>query len=154
VKKPWLFISVITVVLLLVSAAFLFIAGKGEEQAEPSATTPEITSEISADDAAGTRLNDQEQIKEALLEKNKWNSEDVEVSISENDGVYARGMVGPVGGGPGGGMWFAKNVDGTWQIVWDGNGSIMCDALEAYPDFPTDMIPECYDPVTGEMTTR
>lgn len=93
-------------------------------------------------------------IKAVLVEKNGWNADEISVGVLQSDGTYAMGAAGPTEGGPGGGAWFAKKVDGQWKIVWDGNGSIMCSDLKDYPDFPNTMIPECYDQTTGNMVQR
>ena len=41
-----------------------------------------------------------------------------------------------------------------WEIVWDGNGIITCEALTKYPDFPSDLIPQCYDQTKNTMVIR
>jgi hypothetical protein len=51
-------------------------------------------------------------------------------------------------------MWFAAKVNGIWKLVWDGNGQINCSDIAAYPAFPTDMIPECWDTTTNKVITR
>lgn len=77
------------------------------------------------------------------------------ISVSEVvDDTYAKGGASPAGGGPGGGMWFAKKVDGEWELVWDGNGAIYCKDLEGYEDFPGRLIPECYDETTMQVVPR
>lgn len=152
-KKIGFFIAILIPAVAAVGI-LLFTSANRSEKENVSVPNEEVVNELEENGAAGTRLNDQEQIKEALVEKNDWNLEDIEVSIIENDGIYAKGMVGSVGGGPGGGIWFAVNEVGTWEIVWDGNGIIMCEDLVEYPDFPSDMIPECYNSSTDEMITR
>lgn len=97
---------------------------------------------------------DDDLIKSALVAKHNWDSEEVEVTVVENTGEYASGGAKFINSEAGGGMWFAAMVEGEWQIVWDGNGTIMCEDLTEYPDFPVDMIPECYDSETGEMLSR
>ena len=52
------------------------------------------------------------------------------------------------------GIWFAAKVGGVWELVWDGNGSIYCSDLVNYPDYPIDMIPECYDEIEGKIVNR
>lgn len=96
--------------------------------------------------------DDADLIKEALIKKNNW-EEDLEftVDISSNDGVYADGLVVSQGGG---GFFFAKKVNGIWEIVADGNGAIFCSSLEKYNDYPKTLIPECYDEQTGETIPR
>ena len=90
----------------------------------------------------------------ALLEKNGWDSNSVDVTLDQVlDDRYASGGVRDVPG-LGGGLWFAALVDGEWRIVWDGNGAIDCPSLEPYPDFPTSMIAQCYNPSDGSITKR
>jgi hypothetical protein len=69
--------------------------------------------------------------------------EEIIVGISDRTDIYAMGGVsfkGEISGG-----WFlAANLDGEWEIVQDGNGTIICQIIEPY-DFPGDMVPTCYD---------
>jgi hypothetical protein len=95
-----------------------------------------------------------EDIKALLVAKNNWNADEIKVTVSENDGTYAKGGVGAVTPQGGGGLWFAAKVNGKWNIVYDGNGIITCDSLTNYPDFPASMIPECYDASTNQMVER
>lgn len=91
----------------------------------------------------------------SLLEnKNSWKKGEMKVTVAEVAGNYARGGVGGVEPGPGGGMWFAAKVNGNWKIVYDGNGIIFCEALADYPDFPTSMIPQCFDETTQAVVKR
>lgn len=91
-------------------------------------------------------------IKNQLIAKHGSSVEALDISVSKVEGAYATGGAGKEG--LGGGMWFAAQVDGLWKLVWDGNGIISCADLESYPDFPTTMIPECFDPIGGEMVER
>ncbi len=77
----------------------------------------------------------------------------IEVTISDARDEFASGSSGPVGGGPGGGYWYAALVDGAWVIAADGNGVILCSEIAPY-DFPVDMIPECYDEATEQSVVR
>jgi hypothetical protein len=100
-------------------------------------------------------LSDSEQIKAALVEKNQWNSEDVAVDITKNDGTYAKGLVSStITPHVGGGLVFAAKVNENWQIVWDGNGMILCSDLTDYPNFPKDYIPACFDKATEKLINR
>jgi len=96
---------------------------------------------------------DEEAIKQALVAKHGWNTEDIIFTVSKSEGSYASGGIREKEA-VGGGMWFAAEVGGEWQIVFDGNGVITCASLVDYPDFPTSMIPECYNETTGQMVTR
>ncbi|MCR4326900.1 MAG: hypothetical protein NUV52_04585 [Candidatus Roizmanbacteria bacterium] len=91
-------------------------------------------------------------VREAIIAKSSSIVESLDVTVSQIDGNYAKGSVSDQGGG---GMWFAaKADDGTWKLVWDGNGVILCSDLTLYPDFPTSMIPGCYDESTQDTVTR
>lgn len=96
--------------------------------------------------------NDNDLIKQALFKKNNWKESDgITVTVSSNDGKYAKGGVTAQGGG---GYFFAAKVNGVWEIVADGNGVILCSALEKYPDYPKTFIPECWDDVKKINVTR
>ena len=97
---------------------------------------------------------DAEQIKEVLVAKYDWDADNIVLTVRTNDGQYASGGVREINALAGGGMWFAAKVDGQWQIVSDGNGTAMCSDLTAYPDFPSDLIPECWDEVSQKMIQR
>lgn len=95
----------------------------------------------------------EEQIANALADKNNWKPEEVQVSVNFNDEAYSTGGVTMLGS-RGGGMWFAVKNNGRWQIVWDGNGTVDCDSLNNFPNYPTKLIPECYDSVTSTLIKR
>ena len=72
-------------------------------------------------------------------------------TVSLIQGNYAKGMAS-VGGG--GAVWFAAKVNGTWKLVFIGNGTVQCSDLISYPNFPNTMIPECWDAVNQKNVTR
>jgi hypothetical protein len=86
----------------------------------------------------------------ALKHNSKENS--LTITVSKIEGNYAQGGASDEGGG--GGMWFAAKEDGAWRLVWDGNGVIECSTLTLYPNFPTSMIPECYDTAKQDIIKR
>jgi hypothetical protein len=90
-------------------------------------------------------------IRQALFLKNGWTDDSIEVTLSSNDGTYANGLVQSGGGG---GYFFAIKEDLEWKIVADGNGMIDCQLLTEYPDYPTTLIPECYDFQTETSVKR
>ena len=100
-----------------------------------------------------TAKTDEEQIMDLFVAKYNWQTDEVELMISENDGQYASGGVKQVGA-ISGGMWFAAKLGEDWHLVWDGNGTVMCSDLVNYPDYPTTMIPECYEEGSGQMKVR
>lgn len=141
------------VLLAIFGTAIYFQSQKIKEQNSTSSSTLTPSTIPSATIVNNTK-SDKDLIKEALVAKHGWNADEIAVSISKNDGTYATGSVGPATPGPGGGLFFAKKVNGSWQIVWDGNGIITCDDLKNYSDFPKDLIPQCYDSASGNMVTR
>jgi hypothetical protein len=72
-------------------------------------------------------------------------------TVSQIQGNYARGMASASGGGA---IWFAAKVNGTWKLVFIGNGTVQCSQLVNYPNFPNTMIPECWDAVNQKNVTR
>lgn len=93
-------------------------------------------------------------IKEALVKKHNWNINEIEVTVSKNDGIYASGGVEEKNSQVGGGYFFAVKDAGIWKIVADGNGTIDCENLVPYPDYPISLIPECYNMKTGKTVKR
>lgn len=93
-------------------------------------------------------------VKAQIVAKRGAGAEDLVITTREVAGDYARGSAQSLQPEAGGGMWFVANVEGEWQLVWDGNGTIACTDLTDYPDFPTGMIPECYDESAGDMIVR
>jgi hypothetical protein len=93
-------------------------------------------------------------IANALVAKHSdWKVNNLDINISKTEGDYASGGVNFIGE-MGGGMWFAAKVNTVWQIVSDGNGVITCDSLKNYPQFPTSIIPECFNETTQEIVKR
>ncbi|MDO8610488.1 MAG: hypothetical protein Q7R95_08130 [bacterium] len=90
-------------------------------------------------------VNEDELIKQTLFKKNNWKESDgITITVSSNDGQYAKGSITAQGGG---GYLFAAKVNGVWEIVADGNGTISCSSLEKYSNYPKTLIPECWDDV-------
>lgn len=99
--------------------------------------------------------NDTEEITQALIEKHPtWTADSIIVTINKNDGQYAGGGVKEKNAEVGGGYFFAVKDQGKWKIIADGNGTIDCAVLIPYPDYPTSLIPECFDMNTGKPVTR
>jgi hypothetical protein len=143
-------------VLVVLLGAFLFISfGLKNDDSNSNSETKSATEtekQIIGGDKDEGEKSDKELIKEVLVNKHDWNAEEIMITVSQNDGQYAKGGVGA--DGPGGGFWFAAKVDGNWEIVWDGNGLIMCEDLIDYPNFPTNLISSCYDSLANETVER
>jgi hypothetical protein len=76
-------------------------------------------------------------IKQLLIEKYGESANDMTVTVSQQQGNYARGGVTEPGGG---GMWLAVRIKGDWQLVFDGNGVPDCTMLKTTYSFPSDML--------------
>lgn len=87
-----------------------------------------------------------ESIKQALIKKNNWAKDmNLEVTISKREGIYVSGGVREKDTMAGGGYFFAVQDGGEWVIVADGNGVISCESVDLYPEYPSSLIPECWD---------
>lgn len=90
-------------------------------------------------------------MKAAIIAKRGQSASELTFSVSKIEGNYAKGGASAAGGGA---MWFAAKVNGKWTLVWDGNGVILCSDITAYPDFPKDMISECWNDKTNKNVIR
>ena len=158
-KKYFLIIGAILIIAAIVAGGFLIWSMRSEMPGiEPSPSpeavaSPVLTPKASVLPTAATETqSDLEGIQGAFAEKYNKPITDVTVTIEQNTGTYAKGGV-KFAGEIGGGWWLAYNDGTDWVIVADGNGTVMCDDLEGY-DFPTDMVPECWDETTSELIQR
>ena len=92
-----------------------------------------------------------EEIKILFAEKYERETENIELTISQQAEDYLLGTVGFLEEGetepsPGNSAGFlaAKDDGDNWILVFDGNGTIPCSSLEPY-QFPTEMVSECFD---------
>lgn len=152
-KKPFAIIPIILPAIIALGVIFFVQINRKSKSNIVPTPTPIINNNSSAQDI-NVQKSDAELIKDALVAKNNWNSEEIEITLSHNDGEYAAGGVGGETPQGGGGLWFAAKVNGNWQIVWDGNGIVMCENLTDYQNFPASLIPECYDINTNQMVKR
>ncbi len=93
-------------------------------------------------------------IKEILARKYQKAISELTVRVDKNTDNHAAGSVrfGPEG--TPGGLWFAAKTDNGWELVYDGNGIIPCDAINKY-NFPEDIVPQCLDTKNNnELITR
>lgn len=147
----------VALLFVIAVAAGAYFMGKAPAKA-PVAPTPLPAAEATVAPSAmpstaspTAAASDSELITKALYEKNQWPEGSVTVSVTSNDGTYAKGMAGGQGGG---GLFFAEKKAGAWKIVYDGNGIIPCDNLKDYPDFPKTLIPTCFDQAAGTTVKR
>ncbi|NIM03662.1 hypothetical protein GTN66_05880 [bacterium] len=158
-RKYILFTGVILIAAVMVGGVFLVWSMKpGAPPEEPSPSPTPIASPVASPRPSPSpspvvnpleTKSDLEQIKEAFAEKYNKQLAEITVTIDESTGTYANGGV-KFEGEIGGAWWLAYN-DGTgWIIVADGNGSVMCADVENY-NFPTSMVPECWDEDTNTL---
>jgi hypothetical protein len=75
-------------------------------------------------------------IKAAIIKKDNIKSE-FTLTISHENADYASGQISFEDGG---GMFLAAKINGQWQIVYSGNGSIDCKTIKAKYEFTPEML--------------
>jgi hypothetical protein len=147
-KNKLLLLVVIFLIILIGAASYLLI-GKDrriqeniQENTQTETTVEPVT------------VSDEEAIKGLLDKKYGNDPKTTSLTISNNEGDYAKGGYGMSDPQGGGGLWFAAKVDGNWEIVYDGNGIITCDRLNNYPNYPVSFIPECWNSNLNKMIER
>lgn len=93
---------------------------------------------------AAPTLTDEEAIRQALLVKLGWTAAEMDFSMGENTGIFARGGVKKVGEMSGAGWFAGKDSSGTWIIAYIGQGIPYCSEIQAF-NFPTTWISHCMD---------
>ena len=82
-------------------------------------------------------------IKNLFADKYNKTIAEVTINISQETENHIKGMVEISPGGPeNSGMFLAAKVNDSWNLVYDGQGSIICLAIGSY-NFPVDMVEEC-----------
>jgi len=153
-------VNIVTILLaaVIVAGGYYFLVYQPRHQA-PVATIPAAetaTPTMGPASTTSTPTLDETAVliaavKKGLVAEHGPDANTLTVTVSKVDGVYAKGMASATAGG---GIWFAAKVNGTWNLVWDGNGVILCKNLTTYPNFPKAMIPECYNDQTQKTVTR
>jgi len=128
----------------------------GSEQALPIVTSTPVPTQVPTHSAGSGQAVDDTAALIAMVKASEVarvgadaNASTYTVSLIQ--GNYAKGMAGGSGGGA---VWFAAKVNGTWKLVFIGNGTVQCSQLVNYPNFPNTMIPECWDAVNQKNVTR
>ena len=115
-----------------------------EEQVEPA--------DALAEEAAETEALKGE-LRQAFVNKYAdWDINNVVVELSMTTEGYATGSIG-FADTFGGGYFFAAETADGWVIAWDGQDLVDCADIEPY-DFPTEIIPYCYDYENGVDVER
>lgn len=93
-------------------------------------------------------------IAKAFADKYKKNLKVITVNIEKESGDFVKGSVKfsdvEVNQGA---MFFAKKIDGSWEIIWDGHGTYDCSLLDKY-SFPADFKSGCLPDKTGTSNTK
>lgn len=118
--------------------------------------TPTVTPAITVTKTPTPTVDETNVIKTAvmngLVAEHGDSAKELNITVAKIEGNYSKGGASVIG--QGGGMWFAAKVGSEWKLVWDGNGLILCSDLTPYPNFPTSMIPECYDQANNKLKVR
>ena len=93
----------------------------------------------------GGGYKDIEAIAAAFYEKFDSDATQVSIELFFDDGQHAAGGITDLPGNIRTGTVFLDKTQGTWQVVAAGRGSILCDDLKAFPEYPAALIPECAD---------
>lgn len=87
---------------------------------------------------------DETAIKQALLVMMGWPESDMEFSMGENTGQFARGSLKNKNEISGAAWFAARNSNGKWLILYVGQGVPYCNELQGY-NIPTSWISHCVD---------
>lgn len=158
-NKKYLVIGLILLGLAVAGGGFLWWTMRpSDSTTEPTPTQGAITEPVKE---AGSKkeeipsepkITDEESIAEAFAEKYIKPIEEVNITINQKAEPFARGGVAFTGE-MGGAMWLAYKEGNDWLIVFDGQGTIPCSAIEPY-DFPIEMASECWDEVNNKLIKR
>lgn len=75
------------------------------------------------------KVDNEKDIKQVILNKHSWTQDEVDITISKENGIFARGGIKEKEA-VSGGMFLAKKIDGKWEIVFEGNGAPDCNLLK------------------------
>ncbi len=88
-------------------------------------------------------VNKFEALKQLFADKYDKETSEITLSVSNEIATHVKGGVS-MGEGPGsGGYFLATNINGAWELVFDGNGAYECSMLYEY-EFPATMTEGCY----------
>ena len=140
-NKNTLNISWLIIFLSLLVACSTFEVGfedAAEQEVTPLVASPtaavEPTEEII--EVTSTPVNEDELlIRGSLAERLGVKPEDLQFAISQNTGTHVMGNVSD-------GYFIAVKDQGSWLILYDGQGTPYCQDIEPF-QVPIDMIPEC-----------
>ncbi len=109
----------------------------------PQPTQKQDTAEIAPEESVLVveKDNDYVLIQQEFSKKYDKPVDNVNLTINKIVGNFARGSI-TFKGARGGAGWLAAKQDGSWILVFDGNGIIPCADVAPY-DFPAEFTPGC-----------
>lgn len=99
----------------------------------------EITEEVKVKVEKKVEETVKEAVTKILTKKYNWEASKVSVQVDREFNDFATGSVG-FGEEIGGGGWLAKKIEGKWEVIWDGNGSVDCPKLRMEYQFPDEIL--------------
>lgn len=165
-KNIFPLVLIFLIILVLVGGAYWYgkqtTIQKAEEKAEEQSKTKETTTSGQKNNAEEKKpveepvedTNDQiiVALQELFAAKYSRKVEDAIVTISKREGDYVVGGI-KFSGEMAGGYVLAAKVEGAWKIVFDGNGTIPCSAVDEV-NFPSTLATECWDTVNNINVDR
>lgn len=118
----------------------------------PTKTTTSTPSKTQTPTPEPTKSAD-ELVANALYQEFSKDSSNLTFSIGKKSDNSAYGSMTFTDSGEGGYFVAAKDSEGNWKIIADGNGTIECSILDQY-NVPASVVEECYDSSLGESKTR
>jgi hypothetical protein len=107
-----------------------------QESTSEASSTPPVEPSAEINEPTPTPYNEDElAIRGALAARLGVPAEELQFSINQNTGTHAMGNVSN-------GYFIAVKDQGTWTILYDGQGTPYCQDIESF-QVPIDMVPEC-----------
>ena len=133
----------------------LLSGGLALAESSPSAESLfdlQISCGLLPDDPSGSSAIEN-QVLLAFAEKYGRPSAQISLKVNQFSENFASGVVN-FADEISGAYWLAYKPAGqNWQLVFDGNGTIPCGAVDPY-GFPAEMVPECWDESLQSLKTR
>ncbi len=156
-KKPLIPILIALFIILIGVIAWVVLSQKStpsvttEKVASSSANTATVSPKV-ATTSSTPAAGDTALITKALVAKTNISAVTIDVTVSSNDGTFAKGFVGVKGEQTGGGYFLAVKVGGNWIIAYDGQATPDCTVVNPY-NFPNTLVPQCLD-ANGNLVNR
>jgi hypothetical protein len=154
-KKPLIPILLALLIIIIGIVAWFILSQKSSptqsatkvatSSAKTETPTPNVvTPEPVVDDTA--------LITTVLVTKTGIAADIIDVTVSTKIDNFVKGLVSTKGEETGGGYYLAFKDKGNWYIVYDGQSTPDCSAVNPF-NFPVSMVPECLD-AGGNLVKR